>query len=65
MTRDDLGFILVVGVIGVSVALAWWLCYVARVEWFRVRLVEGDRTQRMIGMLPIVIPACVLVALIL
>ena len=65
MTRDDLGFILVVGVIGFSVALAWWLCYVARVEWFRVRLVEGDRTQRMIGMLPIVIPAIILVALIL
>jgi hypothetical protein len=65
MSRDHLGFVLIVGAIGLSVAVAWWLCYVARVEWFRVRLVEGDRTQRMIGMLPIVIPACIVLALIL
>ena len=56
MRADDAGGLAILAILGIAAAVAWYLAYVAKVEWFRQRLLHGNRHERIFAMLPIVVP---------
>jgi hypothetical protein len=56
VSKDAGGAIGIALILGTSVAVMWFLVYVAKVEWFRQRMLHGNRTERAITALPVVVP---------
>jgi hypothetical protein len=56
VSADDAGGFAIVAMIAIAAALAWYLVYVVKVEWFKQRLLHGNRHERIFAMLPIVVP---------
>jgi hypothetical protein len=54
--QDWSGLIGILLITATSGAIAWNLLTVARVEWFRERLLSERRSSRIVGMLPIAVP---------
>lgn len=57
MSRNEFGFVVVVGMVAACVIAACLLVYVFEIGWFRERLLSDERWTRAIGMLPIAVPA--------
>ena len=57
---DDAGGFLIVAIIALSIAIGWYLVFVAKVEWFRSHFLSGVRHRQILSMLPIVVPLALL-----
>ena len=57
MTEQDWsGLVGIILIFGTTAAILLWLVHVAKIEWFRRRLLHFDRTQGFIGAAPVAIP---------
>lgn len=64
MSNEELGFGLVLGALGVGAAIGYILVHTFKIDWFRNRLLSQDRWTRAVGMLPIMVPLYLVVALV-
>lgn len=62
MSNEELGFGLIVGALAIGVAIGYLLVYTFEIDWFRDRLLSPDRHTRILGMLPIMVPIYLVVA---
>ena len=62
VSKEELGLGLILGALGLGAAIAYLLVYTYKIDWFRRRLLSRDRWTRAIGMLPIMVPLYILVA---
>ncbi|MGV3555295.1 MAG: hypothetical protein ACO1OD_08570 [Croceibacterium sp.] len=63
MTNDDLGLWVFGGAMALCVGIAVLVTYVFQIEWFRERLLSGERWTAAAGMLPIAFPVYLLAGL--
>ena len=63
MTTDDLGLWIFAGAMAACVGIAMLVTYIFPIDWFRERLLSGDRWTAAGGMAPIAFPVYLLAGL--